>query len=245
MKWRLTAVFLALTLLCICVVPGYAHDAVSEQKQEEVKVEAVADSQITNVSVWDGSVASGFAGGNGTAASPYRIASASQLAYLAQLANNSRSDTRDKYFRLETDIDLNHLSWTPIGNDDNSFGGSFLGNGHVISNLYINTEAEYQGLFGKSFDGSVERLTLTDVNVHGGEATGALAGYLYGNVTKCSVSGVVTGSEKVGGIVGQHSGKTISECSNSAKVSASGNYVGGITGWGRLSDCVSIPEKSI
>ena len=83
--------------------------------------------------IWDGSVASAFAGGTGTAENPYQIATGAQLAYLASSVNNGETYA-GKNFVLTADIDLNKRPWTPIANafSDALFGGSdyriFAGN---------------------------------------------------------------------------------------------------------------------
>ena len=93
-------------------------------------------------SIWDGSVASSFASGNGSGDDPYRIESADQLAYLAAQVNSGEEYT-DKYFVLKCDIDLNNIEWTPIGSgniDRYYFEGHFDGCGATISNLKLTSK---------------------------------------------------------------------------------------------------------
>lgn len=122
--------------------------------------------------VWDGSLASGFAGGKGTASDPYIINHPSQLAYLAEALGNDDSmatSLSTKYYRLEANLDLNHLEWTPIGTWDTPFSGHFDGNGHTVKNLALCRVTQslgyyVAGLFGTIRSGTVRALTLTDVN---------------------------------------------------------------------------------
>lgn len=117
--------------------------------------------------IWDGTVATGFASGNGTEKDPYIISNAAELAYLASSTYNALStstaapvsatetDTagiynayKDVYFKLTADIDLNNKKWLPIGRFGMRFDGNFDGGGHNIKNLKI-TNAYYGiGLFG-------------------------------------------------------------------------------------------------
>lgn len=196
------------------------------------------------VSTWDGSVASGFAGGRGTVQSPYLIKTAAQLAYLAD-SINSGVDLDECYFSLEADLDLNEINWTPIGSDnrDTRFEGVFLGNGHVISNLYIsNASSSSQGLFGVAYDATIQELHLKDAFVRGNEKVGGICGQFNGDkLYKCSVTGKVVGAKQVGGIAGSLSADYVSDCTNAAQVSGSGSFIGGIVGWlsSDLSRCVN------
>ena len=82
--------------------------------------------------VWDGSVATDFASGTGTEADPYQIATAAQLAYLAQQVN-AGNQYEGQYFKVTNDLDLNDLEWTPIGNGTYDFSGFFDGGEHSKS----------------------------------------------------------------------------------------------------------------
>lgn len=95
-----------------------------------------------SLNTWDGTVASSFEKGNGTEESPYEIAKASQLAFLAKQVNEG-NQYEGKYLSLLCDIDLNNLDWTPIGNGIYAFMGNFDGNGHTIKNLKISQSIHY------------------------------------------------------------------------------------------------------
>lgn len=162
--------------------------------------------------IWDGSIASAFAGGTGTAENPYQIATGSQLAYLASSVNNGETYA-GKNFVLTADIDLNGLPWTPIANafSDALFGGSdyriFAGNldgqGYTVSNVAIGSEkvpleSDVFGLFGVT-EGKISNLHLNTVSIHGiaknvsgyviGLA-GGLIGSASGSVENCHVTGL-------------------------------------------------------
>lgn len=162
--------------------------------------------------IWDGSVASAFAGGTGTAENPYQIATGAQLAYLASSVNSGETYA-GKNFVLTADIDLNKRPWTPIANafSDALFGGSdyriFAGNldgqGYAVSNVAIGSEkapleSDVFGLFGATA-GKISNLHLNTVSIYGvaknvsgyviGPA-GGLIGSASGNVENCHVSGL-------------------------------------------------------
>ena len=162
--------------------------------------------------IWDGSIASAFAGGTGTAENPYQIATGAQLAYLASSVNNGETYA-GKNFVLTADIDLNKRPWTPIANafSDALFGGSdyriFAGNldgqGYAVSNVAIGSEkapleSDVFGLFGATA-GKISNLHLNTVSIYGvaknvsgyviGPA-GGLIGSASGNVENCHVSGL-------------------------------------------------------
>lgn len=168
--------------------------------------------EAQSANVWDGSVASAFAGGTGTAENPYQIATGAQLAYLASSVNSGETYA-GKNFVLTADIDLNKRPWTPIANafSDALFGGSdyriFAGNldgqGYAVSNVAIGSEkapleSDVFGLFGATA-GKISNLHLNTVSIYGvaknvsgyviGPA-GGLIGSASGNVENCHVSGL-------------------------------------------------------
>ena len=128
-------------------------------------------------------------------------------------------------------MNLSRLPWTPIGTETNSFLGTFLGNAHTITNLYINApSADYQGLFGHFGNGTIQNLCLTDISVNGNQYVGGLCGH-GGAIKECNISGAVSGAKFVGGISGFDDSGSISNCVNNADVVANGDYAGGV---GRL-----------
>ena len=119
--------------------------------------------------------------------------------------------------------------WTPIGTASNRYTGTFDGNGHTISGIYINSASNNQGLFGYiGIGGTVKDLGIEKSRIKGGNNVGGIAGYSIGSIEDCYNTGSVSGGNNVGGIAGYSSG-TIEDCYNTGSVSG-GNNVGGIAG---------------
>ena len=97
---------------------------------------------------------------------------------------------------LKNDLNLNKAEWTAIGTESTPFSGSFDGQGHTISGLYINkTSKLYQGFFGyvEGESSIIENLILENVNITGSSNTGGIAGYITNTtINKCMVSGNIT-----------------------------------------------------
>ena len=136
---------------------------------------------------------------------------------------------------LTADIDLTGKDWTPIGTDyDNSYKGTFDGGGHTITGLTFTTNDEYAGLFGwLNRAGTVknvvmEGVQITSNQIYGG-SIGGVVGYSWGTIENCSVSGSVSGTVYVGGVVGAQIGGSITGCSSSATVKGTVD-VGGVAG---------------
>lgn len=138
----------------------------------------------------------------------------------------------DGDYILMADIDLSgYDNWSPIGSYSNKYSGSFDGNGFVISGLTIDRSANYQGLFASAGpESKLLNITLENVDVTANEYVGGLVGYNYGEITNCSVSGSVTGSDGTGGLVGRNIGGTI-EFSYATGSVEGGNYTGGLVGY--------------
>ncbi|BCJ94193.1 hypothetical protein acsn021_17620 [Anaerocolumna cellulosilytica] len=180
-----------------------------------------------------------FAGGDGSPETPYLIETAGQLAKLAQLVNSKDSMIYStKYYELMNNIDLSEYAddggWIPIGKSGTYiFRGHFEGNGHVITGLTINNSSDNcQGLFGSVYNGTIQNLGLTSVDINGGVRVGGLVGYMdkTGSIQNCYVTGSVTGKMNVGGLVGfMVSSVTIDTCYTTTTVSGS-MEVGGIAG---------------
>ena len=209
-------------------------------------------------SKWDGTypnvqLSATFGGGSGTQNDPYLIASAQDLAQFA--ANVNAFDSEGNYigtdydgifFKLTTDIDLDGKLWTPIGggNDTNGeplnyFSGNFDGNFHTISNLKVQPEAGKDVHVG--FFGYILRKTgtpgLSNLGIE---------------------SGSVTGSTRVGGMVGRIKGTmVIDNCYNKADVfvdstqnpltgwSAAAGFVGQSDGTASYMDCYNAGDVTI
>ena len=162
----------------------------------------------------------------------YTVTSADGLMNIAKLVNGGKSDIN---ITLNTDIDLTGKDWTPIGTDyDNSYKGTFDGGGHTITGLTFTTNDEYAGLFGwLNRAGTVknvvmEGVQITSNQIYGG-SIGGVVGYSWGTIENCSVSGSVSGTVYVGGVVGAQIGGSITGCSSSATVKGTVD-VGGVAG---------------
>ena len=212
----------------------------------------------SEIDVWDGSVATEFAGGTGTADDPYIIKTGAQLAYLAKLGMDGTS-AKDSvygtgiYYKLAASLDLSGHQWTPIAFRDKAgswswtyFNGNFDGAGHKIILKIETTDFAYglfQGLGAKSV---VKNLTLYG-SVKTAHRAGALTyitqdGAYVENVTNyATVIGTST-SGYVGGLIGAPSGaKTlITNCVNYGTVTNTGAKTGGIGGSGNATISYSV-----
>ena len=162
----------------------------------------------------------------------YTVTSADGLMNIAKLVNGGKTDIN---ITLTADIDLTGKDWTPIGTDyDNSYKGTFDGGGHTITGLTFTTNDEYAGLFGwLNRAGTVknvvmEGVQITSNQIYGG-SIGGVVGYSWGTIENCSVSGSVSGTVYVGGVVGVQIGGSITGCSSSATVKGTVD-VGGVAG---------------
>ena len=162
----------------------------------------------------------------------YMVYNANGLMNIAELVNGGKTDIN---ITLDKNIDLTGKDWTPIGTDyDNSYKGTFDGGGHTITGLTFTTNDEYAGLFGwLNRAGTVknvvmEGVQITSNQIYGG-SIGGVVGYSWGTIENCSVSGSVSGTVYVGGVVGAQIGGSITGCSSSATVKGTVD-VGGVAG---------------
>ena len=165
----------------------------------------------------------------------YTVTSAEGLKNIAKLVNEEWNLSID--ITLTSDIDLSGIDWTPIGIDYNHrYAGTFDGNGKTITGLTVTGSDQYAGLFGYiDTGGKVKDVTLEDVKIesnHSSGYVGGVAGWSYGTLENCSVSGSVSGSgssSDVGGVVGYQTGGSITGCSSSATVKGT-QRAGGMAG---------------
>ena len=152
--------------------------------------------------------------------------------------NEAAQKDRSINCTLTADIDLTGKGWTPIGTDyDNSYTGTFDGGGHTITGLTVTTNDEYAGLFGylSNFNnaaGTVKNVVMDGIQItcnHRLGYAGGVAGFSWGTIENCSVSGSVSGTVYVGGVVGAQIGGSITGCSSSATVKGTVD-VGGVAG---------------
>jgi|GEM_PF-661661 len=170
-----------------------------------------------------------FAGGIGTQADPYEVATASQLDSIRYFAS--------AHFRQTDDIDLNVSpynighGWNPIPN----FRGSYDGDGYTISNLHISRAAtDTVGLFASINGASLTNLILSNPSVNGNNVVGTLAGTFSANATMVSrvrvTGGSVWGNSFLGGLVGSNEGVISESAATGMSISGTHGGVGGLAG---------------
>ena len=181
--------------------------------------------------------------GNGEVDSPYIITTAEELKWFRDEVNRGRNNICAKIADNVEVIDmstvchaadksqnLEEVSWEPIGNTTNKYMGTFDGNNKTITNLYINANQEYSGLFGYTFISTIKNLTFVNANVTNTNSfTGILVGYGYGDTYQnimTSISCEVYGGDGTGGIAGKLAGNAYN-CVNYATVQGK-EQVGGL-----------------
>lgn len=206
----LIALFVAVSLACALGTVGRVHTS------------AYADD------TWDGTTAAGFASGTGTELDPFIVSTGAELAYFASCVNGG-DDFFDKYVKLTDNIDLDDVTWTPIGTSTDVydidpetgdpvvvdltiryFNGTFFAENKTISNLSVPLSSGHRtaGLFGYvGEDGSVSGLTVDTALVYAVDSAGALVGHNEGVVENCSAENVTLRSIEseavaAGGLIG-------------------------------------------
>ncbi|HHV64047.1 MAG TPA: hypothetical protein GXX46_03085, partial [Peptococcaceae bacterium] len=178
-----------------------------------------------------------FADGNGSKEDPYLISTVYHL-------NNVRNHL-DKHFRLIANLDLSVYGtdegWEPIGTETNPFTGSFDGDDHIISNLFIDRFWDPKiGLFGYTGEtAKIWDLKLTNVNIRGNHDVGGLVGWNEGEIANSSVTGDVTGRGETGGLVGVNHGSITDSWTIGTVTDVWGGYIGGLVAdnFGTITKC--------
>ena len=184
--------------------------------------------------------------GDGTESNPYLITTAEELAWFRDQVNDGNQTACAK---LTKDIDMSSVcypvsgdvegkSWTPIGSYTSSWNGTFDGDNHTISNLYIKSRERYTGLFGHVGQSEVATIRNIKFNTAIVESSNYFTGVLVGSVYRGEISGITvqsgsvnSTSDYVGGIVGMADYEAkIVECENHANITGN-SRVGGICGW--------------
>ena len=174
--------------------------------------------------------------GSGTSISPFLLENRADFDLFAYRIITGTTYA-NQYFKIQPDnsnsqnstyINMLSTEFTPIGTQDSKFQGILDGNNYNIKNLKLPT-GHYVGLFAYLGNGAqVKNLTITDANASGGTATsrGILAGGIADSVsiTNCHVSGNISGTYQIGGLIGYvNKGQlTVSGCSNGANVTGTG-----------------------
>ncbi|HZW49997.1 MAG TPA: hypothetical protein VFF80_07710 [Bacillota bacterium] len=224
-------------------------------------VEEIIDS--SDVSLWDGSIASDFSAGRGVADDPYQIASSAELAYLSQQVAR-KNEYVNTYFIQTANLDLNNIDWLPIGGEHRVvlsgestlkatttvFKGHYNGNGFFLCHLKTDIERSETGLFGSVANGSLENISVYQSDVQGTKNVGGIVGKAVSEViTACYYHGKLTcASQLGGGIAGSIVSAQVNSCGNMASIYCNlpvelysigrelGAWIGGITGSASYSD---------
>lgn len=200
--------------------------------------------------------------GNGTAENPYQITSAAELYWFAGLVNGTLTDVTKNSSacaKLMNDITVNNnlldrityktdddgnltnevanggnfISWTPIGAANNSYQGTFDGNGKTISGLFFNdSQKSHVGLFDNIYMATIRNVGVVDSYFFGEHYVGGVCAFgVDGTITGSYNTGVVSGEGCVGGVCGTGSSVTITDSYNTGSVSGNDD-VGGVFGYG-------------
>lgn len=217
----------------------------------------------------------------------WHIYTSEQLKYFADFVNGELTEeekgnlsiTEDTIVYLEADLDLGARAnekgekvvgseWTPIGIETTSaFVGTFEGNNHYITGIYVNIEGNFGGIFGNS--NTIKNLTIKNSYIKGANCSGGIVGALRtgtienchninavvnvdsitaGGVVgqletkaiNCSNTGNVSGNKQTGGVAGHaHNSSTISNCYNTGNVTGNGERIGGVVGNASSSSIIS------
>ena len=180
----------------------------------------------------------------------YTVTTDDGLRNVAKLVNEEGKT--DINITLNTDLTLTG-EWTPIGIDYNhQYTGTFDGGGHTITGLAVTGSDQYAGLFGRiGSGGTVKNVTLKDVKIesnHSSGNVGGVAGWSYGNIEYCSVSGSVSSNSTAGGVVGYQSDGAITGCNSSATVKGmvrAGGVAGATNSGASLTGCYATGSVSV
>ena len=171
----------------------------------------------------------------------YTVNNEKGLKNIASLVNGGETDIN---ITLDTDLDLTDMEWTPIGNYEKQYTGTFDGNGKTITGLTFNqSETNNVGLIGSlGENGIVRDVKLDKVTIKANNNVGGIVGgNRGGSIIGCSVSGDISGARQVGGVVGYFGVgyNVVTACYHEGSVSGSVS-VGGVAGdsaYGSLTAC--------
>ena len=205
----------------------------------------------------------------GTEEEPYLIYNAEELKGFRDMVNSGKTDICAKLMdditindnvlddngSLNEENSDNFEPWMPIGSDvSNAYVGTFDGNGHTISGLYVDSDAQNVGLFGcVGTNGKIQNVGVVDSYISAtanGAIVGGVCGHNYeGTIENCYNTGTVTGSGiNVGGVCGGNSWNIIN-CYNTGKVSTTDDRacVGGVCGYNtkNIKNCYNTGKISV
>ena len=224
-----------------------------------VTVSGIGITAMSGTITWDGGATESAPANfipktTGAADDPFLISTSADL---LKVGKGTDGWTLDAHYKLTDDINMTGVPWEPIGDIDvsqfddydesvdlitfigtlkydSAFRGSFDGNGKKILNLKVDSTSDFVGLFGVVGPGGiVEGLGLENVDIKGYDSVGGIAGFNFGTIENCYVTGAVTGDvtgveDGVGGIAGGNFGP-IENCYVTGNV-IGGDMVGGIVG---------------
>lgn len=194
--------------------------------------------------------------GSGTSENaPFFIKSVEEFVFFVEKVNNGESQGEVPYgtafYKLDENLDLSGTVVSPIGTEEHPFNGKFDGDGKIISNYSLITEASNSGLFGYvGENGKISKLGVFNgsIDSSANEYVGGIVGYNQGEIESSFFYGTIEGFSKVGGIAGINEG-TIRYSFASGKVTAGSvsAYVGGLVGKnaGTLTHSYSIAEVAV
>ena len=137
----------------------------------------------------------------------------------------------------------NYTAWTPIGTEEHPFAGTFNGNGHTITGLYIENDENNQGLFGVVSGATIYNITVKDSYIKAADQAGAVVAYAKEKsiVSSChnDNSSILT-KNRSGGIVGWTDVSDVYNCSSNGYCSSdrcSGGIVGDVYSNGKIYNC--------
>lgn len=263
MKKRVVSLLLALVMLTSLLPTAvWAEDAYSvapdsetqdvrqeqdkqdeQEKQEQEKSEEQDDPALAQQPVLAAAMPAAVPlQGEGTATDPYLISTAEELcAFRDEVNSSANKSTSTLCAKLVENITLVE-DWTPIGKATNTsssyvaYGGTFDGGGYTISGLKIDSNDQYQALFGYVKGGTIKNLTVAGSVTSSKQYTAGIVAY--GNpvtVTNCSnnVSVTATAKGSAAGVVAYaYANSEVMDCTNNGTIIGCGDYVGGIVGAG-------------
>ncbi len=203
-------------------------------------------------------VSAQFAGGSGSEEDPWQIETAG---HLDNVRNYTGFDHEEVFFIQKENIDLavflwdqehedyinDGLGWVPIGDPEEPFLGTYLGNGYTVSGLVIKRpDEDYQGLFGVAYYARFDDVTLSEVDITGRDFVGGLTGNNFDTIlSDCHVSGEITSTgDFAGGLIGSHSQGEVTNCHTDVVLTGNANAGGlsGMSAHSTIRNCYSTGE---
>ena len=236
LPWQEVKVPVGTALTVVVVADGGSHwQRTVTLAAEASLLPGKVNTIVLDATGWTGS--GHYAGGEGTAESPWLIADAASL----RSVKGDLVSGETKYFKLVQDVDISGAEWSPL-NNEGSFDKfiDFDGNGKTISGLTITEPVAYASFAGVLY-GTLKNVTFDGADINAGNnKAGVVCGYLgtNKNLTECLLTGVtvkdsaIEGAAYLGGVIGQVAiVTTVTDCHIlNSTVTSSVNNVGGFVG---------------